>query len=62
MVKLEYHTSCPVVSLGKNIGAYTTQYYCFTDCELLILNMLSVDPEKRLGLPQILLHKWMTEV
>jgi len=33
-----------------------------TDCEHLIRHMLVVDPERRLGIKQILHHRWMLEV
>ncbi|CAB3372690.1 Hypothetical predicted protein [Cloeon dipterum] len=42
-------------------GKVRIPYFMSSDCELLILNMLSVDPERRLSIPQILEHKWMVQ-
>ncbi|XP_059482421.1 serine/threonine-protein kinase SIK3-like isoform X2 [Neocloeon triangulifer] len=42
-------------------GKVRIPYFMSSDCELLVLNMLSVDPERRLSLPQILEHKWMIQ-
>ncbi|KAF4519665.1 hypothetical protein B566_EDAN005002, partial [Ephemera danica] len=42
-------------------GKVRIPFFMSRDCELLILNMLSVDPEKRLSIKHILQHRWMTQ-
>ncbi|XP_063218746.1 serine/threonine-protein kinase SIK3-like isoform X2 [Bacillus rossius redtenbacheri] len=42
-------------------GKFRIPYFMSADCEHLIRNMLVVEPEKRLGIKQILHHRWMTQ-
>ncbi|XP_050301981.1 uncharacterized protein LOC126740116 isoform X2 [Anthonomus grandis grandis] len=42
-------------------GKFRIPFFMSQDCEHLIRHMLVVDPEKRLTIPQILKHKWLTD-
>jgi serine/threonine protein kinase len=43
-------------------GKFRIPFFMSTGCEHLIRHMLVVDASKRLTIPQILAHKWMTQV
>ena len=43
-------------------GHIRVPFFMTTDCEHLIRHMLVVDPEKRLSIPQIFLHRWLIMV
>lgn len=49
---------------NAKIALFNLSLYKFysTECEHLIRHMLVVDPEKRLGIKQIMHHRWMTQV
>ncbi|XP_068081094.1 serine/threonine-protein kinase SIK3 isoform X2 [Anabrus simplex] len=42
-------------------GKFRIPFFMTADCEHLIRHMLVVDPEKRLGIKQILHHRWMNQ-
>src|ERR1700689_1282903 len=43
-------------------GKFRIPFFMSSNCEHLIRHILVVDPSKRLTIPQILAHRWMTQV
>lgn len=43
-------------------GKFRIPYFMTTECEHLIRHMLIVDPDRRLTIPQISLHRWLIMV
>ncbi|KAF0313866.1 Serine/threonine-protein kinase SIK3 [Amphibalanus amphitrite] len=42
-------------------GKFRIPYFMSTDCESLIRHMMTVDPEKRYSIPQVLRCRWVTQ-
>uniref|UniRef100_A0A6P7F3Q5 non-specific serine/threonine protein kinase n=1 Tax=Diabrotica virgifera virgifera TaxID=50390 RepID=A0A6P7F3Q5_DIAVI len=54
----------PTLNALRNVvieGKFRIPYFMSQDCEHLIRHMLVVDPDKRLTVPQILKHRWLSD-